>query len=196
MLWSLFRSCLKLLSGIGAISNPEISLLLSSVLIESSWILIAYAVPLLSGLYFRLCRRIEFTIGGEGRVGVSVEYSPPKLRLVEMLIWLTCASPMWIIRFLRPLPCIRMMSGVFEFRGTSNIVLGVEWIYFYFGSFWFVIRDGVVLGLPILSFWFLVPIRTILSHLFSLRLVKRCKQWPGRRSLSGGFHHQLCLWFR
>ncbi len=28
-----------------------------------------------------------------------------------------------------------------------------------------------------------------------LRLVKRCRQWPERRSCSEGCHHRVCLWF-
>ena len=40
----------------------------------------AYTLPLLSGLYFRLCRRIEFTIEVLGEVGVSVKDPSPGLQ--------------------------------------------------------------------------------------------------------------------
>jgi hypothetical protein len=47
----------------------------------------AYALPLLSGLYFRLCRRIEFTIeGGGGGGGVSVEDPSPELQIFRPYI--------------------------------------------------------------------------------------------------------------
>ena len=46
----------------------------------------AYALPLLSGLCFRLCRRIDFTIEGGWGVGVSVEDPSPGLQIFRPYI--------------------------------------------------------------------------------------------------------------
>ncbi len=46
----------------------------------------AYTLPLLSGLCLRLCRRIEFTIGGGWGVGASVGDASPGLQFFRPYI--------------------------------------------------------------------------------------------------------------
>ncbi len=89
-------------------------------------------------MFCRYCRAYVFVCAEKSNlwlvvgVGASVEDSPLNFILfvhklwcclpAAMLIWLTCALPVWIGRSQRPSPYIRVMSEFSGFRGTSNII--------------------------------------------------------------------------
>ena len=92
----------------------------------------AYAVPLLSGL-FRLCRRIEFTIGGGGGVGASVGDPSPGLQYFRPYVLVLPPGGEVDFVDLRIADVNSSVSAAitlhsddeWDFCGTSNIGLGV-----------------------------------------------------------------------